>query len=81
MEIIFLILFIVVIFSILSGNNSFYTKNPSSIPDNEFYSFVQDKNGRQYNVDIEMKNFPQISALNLKGKKHEWNVPYKLDKI
>lgn len=74
MEIIFLILFIVIIFSILSGNNSFYTKNPSSIPDNEFYSFVQDKNGRQYNVDIEIKNFPQISALNLKGKKHEWYI-------
>ena len=68
---IFIIYFII---STLSGNGSFYTNNPSSIPVNEFYSFVQDKDGRLYNVEIATKNFPQISALNLKGKKHEWYV-------
>lgn len=74
MEVLIRIVIILFIISAISGYDSFYTENPSSIPDNEFYSFVQDTNGRQYNVDIEIKNFPQIAALNLKGKKHEWYI-------
>jgi len=57
-----------------SSHNSYYTKNTSSIPDNEFYSFTEYKDGRQYSVNISTKNFPQISALNLKNKKHEWYI-------
>jgi len=74
MEFLIGILIIYFVISALFGYGSFYTDNPSSIPDKEFYSFVQNKDGRQYNVDIAIKNFPQIAALNLKGKKHEWYI-------
>jgi len=68
-----LIILLLVIYFIVSKYNA-YTENPSSIKDDEFYSFVEDKNGQQYNVDIRIKNFPQVAALNLKGKKHEWYI-------
>ncbi len=72
-ELIRVTILLLVIYFIIYKNN-FYTKNPSSISDDEFYSFVEDKNGQQYNINIGIKNFPQVAALNLKGKKHEWYI-------
>jgi len=72
MEIILILIFVIFIASLFS--NSEYIKNSSQIPTNEFFLFVEDKNGQQYNVNIAVKNFPKLTALNLKNKKHEWYV-------
>lgn len=74
--IIVVIVFVIILIYKIGFSKLFfgYTRDPRFLPDNEIYSFTDYKDGQQYSVDIAVKNFPIIAALNLKGKKHEWLI-------